>query len=136
MRVYLDACAVIYAVEGTPAFRATVLSWLQKVQNDPQSLALTSQLTRLECRVKPLRDGNTQTLQAYEGFFVRPRLRIFPVTDGVIEKATDLRAQYGFKTPDALHLATAIEHAADIFLTGDAGLSRCQALRIELIQEP
>ena len=46
----------------------------------------------------------------------------------VIERATDLRARYSFKTPDAIHLATAIDEGASVFLTGDAELVRCAEL--------
>jgi len=51
----------------------------------------------------------------------------------VIERATELRAQHGFKTPDAIHLATAMIQAADVFLTGDAALKRCPGLQVVVL---
>jgi predicted nucleic acid-binding protein len=51
----------------------------------------------------------------------------------VIERATDLRASYGFKTPDALHLASAIEEKADVFITGDSKLAKCKEIRVEVV---
>jgi predicted nucleic acid-binding protein len=48
-------------------------------------------------------------------------------------RATELRAAHGLKTPDAIHLATAIEERADLFLTGDANLARCPGLHLDLI---
>ena len=44
-----------------------------------------------------------------------------------------LRAQYGFKTPDALHLAAAVIHGCDRFLTNDARLTVCTALPIDIL---
>lgn len=51
----------------------------------------------------------------------------------MIERAAELRAQHGFKTPDAIHLATALVQAADVFLTGDAGLTRCPGLQVVVL---
>jgi predicted nucleic acid-binding protein len=47
--------------------------------------------------------------------------------------SSSLGASHGFKTADAAHLATAIEDRADVFLTGDAGLTKCPGIRVELI---
>ncbi len=44
-----------------------------------------------------------------------------------------MRADLGFKTPDALHLAAAIEGGCDRFLTNDARLSRCTDIAVEVL---
>jgi predicted nucleic acid-binding protein len=59
MKVYLDASAIIYAIEGALPLRQKVLDRLTEAQSIPGSTIVTSQLSRLECRVKPLRDGNS-----------------------------------------------------------------------------
>jgi predicted nucleic acid-binding protein len=133
MRVYLDACAIIYAIEGLPKFRNVVLAQIAAVRTDPNGIILTSRLSRLECRVKPVKDQNLGLLGAYDGFFTRTSINLVEITGSVIERATELRASHGFKTPDAIHLASALENGADLFLTGDAGLSRCPGMRIEIL---
>jgi predicted nucleic acid-binding protein len=35
----------------------------------------------------------------------------------------ELRAQFGFKTPDAIHLATGLLAGCDLFVTGDQAWS-------------
>jgi predicted nucleic acid-binding protein len=50
---------------------------------------------------------------------------VLDVSAKVIDRATELRARHGFKSPDAIHLATALESGANEFWTGDAALSRC-----------
>ena len=40
----------------------------------------------------------------------------------VSEKAADIRAKYSFKTPDAIHLASAMYHNCFEFLTNDKRL--------------
>ena len=69
-------------------------------------------LARLECRVAPLRDGNSDLLRQYDSFFSADRLLLVELAPSIIERATELRVRYRFKTPDAIHLATAIEQRA------------------------
>jgi predicted nucleic acid-binding protein len=133
MRLYLDACCIIYAIEGLPQFKDPVLGRVIQVQSHPDGVLITSRLSRLECRTKPLRDQRQDLLGYYDGFFSRQPLLISEISAAVIDRATELRAAHGFKAPDAIHLATAIEERADVFLTGDAALARCAAVRVELI---
>jgi predicted nucleic acid-binding protein len=98
----------------------------------PVSL-VTSRLTRLECRSKPLRAGDLATLGQFEVFFAGVELVLAEVSAAVVERATDLRALYNLKTPDALHYATALEVGATAFLTGDRALARCSEVPVEVL---
>lgn len=130
---YLDASAVIYLLEGSTAVRAQVAARIAQAEEDPGGRLLASRLSRLECRVKPLRAGDAAMLATYDAFFTRSRLTILGVSAAVLDRATDLRARHGFKVPDAIHLASAIEAGADAFLTGDAGLTKCPGVNVELL---
>jgi predicted nucleic acid-binding protein len=130
--IYLDANVVIRLVEGDAATRAPLVARLAVSLGKPGTL-VTSRLTRLECRTKPLRAGDPATLAAFDVFFAGTELLLVEVSAAVIERATDLRAKYNLKTPDALHYATAIESRAAVFLTGDRGLSRCSEVPVELL---
>jgi predicted nucleic acid-binding protein len=83
--------------------------------------------------VRPLRDADSTLLASYEAIFSARRFAFVELTEGVVERATTLRALHGFKTPDSLHLAAALEARADVFLTGDAQLARCTALRVTVV---
>jgi len=93
-----------------------------------------SDLTRMECRVKPLRDGNADLLKDDDEFFQNAVAEIIPLTRGVIDRATEIRAQCGFKTPDAIHLAAAVVSGGDAFLTNDHRLDRFSDIAIEVVQ--
>jgi len=133
-RVYLDASAIIYFVEAESPFHAAMLKSVARFGGDPMSRLLTSRISRLECRVKPLRDSNQALLTKYDAFFRRRRLIVGEVSAAVVEQATDLRARYRFKTPDAIHLASAIEEHTDLFLTGDDDLRRCTEVKVEVLR--
>lgn len=79
------------------------------------------------------REGNAPLLARYDRFFAGKRLDLLDVTAAVVERATELRARHGFRTPDAIHLATAMEDPVDSLLTGDAAFSRCAGLRVEVV---
>ncbi|MBI4519041.1 MAG: type II toxin-antitoxin system VapC family toxin [Deltaproteobacteria bacterium] len=132
-RLYLDACCIIYLIEAANPFHAAVLARLKQHGKDRSARIVTSQLSRLECRVRPLRDKDTGLLARYDKFFSARRLVLAELTPAVIDQATELRAKYGFKTPDAIHLATAIDDGTDVFLTGDTTLQRCAEAKVEIV---
>ena len=49
--------------------------------------------------------------------FAAGRVALLELSTAVVDGATRLRAKYGFKTPDALHLAAAVECGAAGFWT-------------------
>lgn len=83
--------------------------------------------------VKPLRDRNTQIVALYDTFFRRQSLRMIPLSDDVLERATVMRASLGIKTPDAIHLASAFVAKADAFVTGDIALQRCKDVNVVVV---
>lgn len=131
--LYLDTCCIIYLVEAISPFHAAVIRRVMAHNVAPGAEIMSSRLARLECRTKPRRESDAALLSRYETFFTAQRFRIAEISPAVIESATDLRAKYGFKTPDAIHLATAIVQRASTFLTGDAQLRRCSEIVVEVI---
>ena len=82
---------------------------------------MVSDLVRLECRVVPVRNGDSELL----GRFNQPfgDMGLVPMNRAVFERAAELRARHRIKTPDALHLAAALEHGCDEFWTNDDRLA-------------
>jgi hypothetical protein len=60
----------------------------------------------------------------YDDFFADAVMEIVALSREVMGRATEIRARYGFKTPDAVHLAAAIVTSCDVFLTNDHRLDR------------
>jgi predicted nucleic acid-binding protein len=55
------------------------------------------------------------------------------LNSAVYDRAAEIRAQHGFKTPDAIHLAAAIESGCDRFLTNDRRLARFTGITVEIM---
>lgn len=68
MNIYLDASAIIYGIKGTGELRSAVLAWITKTENSG-GISSTSRLSRLECRILPLRRGQTALITQYDEFF-------------------------------------------------------------------
>lgn len=134
LRVYLDSCIVIYLVQAPPEIREAVRGALRPPDGAaPQ--AYVSALTRLECRVWPLRENASELLTAYDRFFGSRDLRRCRLTGVVYDLATELRAGHGVKTPDALHLAAALDAGCMEFWTNDRRLPASieQKIRIRVL---
>ena len=82
---------------------------------------MTSEITLLETIVGPRKAGKAKEEAELRAFLTTTAsLLIEPVTTAVLEKAIDLRVQFGLKTPDAIHLSTGILASCDLFVTRDA----------------
>lgn len=126
MRLYLEAAPLIYLVEQVPPFAAQIRERLAQLD----TRGVSSELSLLECRIKPLREGDQALLEDFDGFFAGGLIELIPISAAVLETATELRAHYRFlKTPDAIHLASASLSGCEIFLTHDRALERCQRAR-------
>lgn len=72
-------------------------------------------------------------LEAFVSTF--PNLGLREIDQNVALQAAKLRARYGFKTPDALFLATAMEEKAEAFITNDVRLQGVENIEIVLIND-
>jgi predicted nucleic acid-binding protein len=133
MKLYLDSNTIIYCLEGAAEVQRLFITRISEVEAMGGGSLITSRLAWLECRVKPLRDGDRELVARYSAFFNRAQFRVAEIDAKVIEAATDLRVRYGFRTPDAIHLGTAMVQEANLFLTGDKALAKCQEVPVEVV---
>ncbi|MEI6415678.1 MAG: type II toxin-antitoxin system VapC family toxin [Pseudomonadota bacterium] len=118
--VYLDACLVIYWVEGHSIFAPCIER--RALHAAPTPLAI-SPLVMTEALVMPYRQNHTALIRKYEAFFANSL--ILPMPEVVFIEAARLRAAHAsLKTPDALHLATAQHQGCTKFWTNDDRLQR------------
>jgi uncharacterized protein len=132
MLIYLDSVILIYALDHVGAFQTRADNRLRAIVAVSDQIAL-SDLTRLECRLKPIQLGDMRKLQVFDSFFARADVLVLPLPSSVFDAATVIRANHGFKTADALHLAAAIEGGCQLFLTNDFRLGRFSGLNVEVL---
>ncbi len=87
MRLYLDSCVLIYALDGAVPLRRHTLQQLGRYADFDW---LISDLVRMECLVGPLRAADQIRLLAFRSFF--SDCRVVPLHPDVMERAAELRA--------------------------------------------
>jgi predicted nucleic acid-binding protein len=132
MRVYCDSVVLIYYFEGTPPFNTRATTRLAALWAAGDLLA-SSDMVRLECRMHPIRFGDTVRLAEYDNLFTQPNVELVPITTAVFDRATVIRATHNFKLADSLHLAAAVESGCDSFLTNDTRLSLFTDIPVEVL---
>lgn len=76
----------------------------------------------MEVIVKPLRKSASALVSDYEDSLAAQHW--LAIDDSIFDRALQLRARHGLKTPDALHLATALHHGCVEIWTNDERLNK------------
>jgi predicted nucleic acid-binding protein len=113
--IYLDSCLVIYLVERQGKAVAAAVSEAGERRFG------VSPLVKCECLVGPIKRGDPILRQAYSDMF--GTLLTLDMLEPIYLQAAELRAQFGLRTPDALHLACARHHGYDVLWTNDDRLA-------------
>ena len=53
----------------------------------------------------------------------------------IAKKTAEIRAKYGFKTPDAIQLASALHSDSIFFITNDNQLNKFKELKVILVDQ-
>jgi len=130
--IYFDSVIIIYLLDNIGLFNVRAVARLAALQAAGDRVAV-SHLTRLECRVKPIKSGDAAKLADFDAFFTRPDVGLAPITPAVFDRATDIRATHNYKLADALHLAAAVENGCNRFLTNDARLAAFTDITVEVL---
>jgi uncharacterized protein len=117
--IYLDACLVIYLIErharwGEPVARSIAQAGETRFGLSP--------LVKCECLVGPIKRGDPVLRRGYDELF--DQFVSLAMPEPVFIQAAELRARFGLRTPDALHLACAQHHRCDALWTNDDRLTR------------
>jgi len=123
-RVYFDVNVFIYAVEPSENMQlafATVTRLFELAATE-QILAMTSELSLAEALVGAYKN-NPALVALYEELFThRAEMTVYAVDRDVLITAARLRSQQTIALADAIHVATALNHQADVFITQDKRL--------------
>lgn len=117
--IYLDTCLLIYAIEHHPVWFTPVRDALS---NQPHSQFAISPLVKMECLIKPIRQGDMAMQRRYEAGM--DQFAQLALNETVFLQAAQLRARFNLKTPDALHLACAQHHGCTALWTNDDRLAQ------------
>jgi uncharacterized protein len=128
--IYFDANCFIYTVEQVqPFFNALIPIW-QAAQAGSIHI-ITSELTALEVLVKPFQSGDTLVETAYHQILEQTQeVNMEPISLAILKHAAHLRAYSRLKTPDAIHIATALHVGCVQLYTNDIQIRSLPSLAV------
>lgn len=134
-RVALDTPVFIYSFENEPTFSLVAGEVFSAIENG-RAAGVTSVLSLSEISVYPHAQGNPELARVYElRLFGFPNLSVQSVDRRIARTAAWIRGEHGFRLPDAVHLATALEFGADSFITNDRRLRQFVDLPVLLLSD-
>jgi len=88
----------------------------------------------METLVFPLKTKNRPLTQLYEEL-LRDDIQLIAIDKTILSAAAEIRAITHLKTPDAIHIATALNIGCSLFLTNDAGLRNVPGLTVAVLKD-
>ncbi|MEK6682777.1 MAG: PIN domain-containing protein [Nitrospirota bacterium] len=135
LKVCIDTSPFIYFIERHEKYFKLLKTLFTEIHSGNIE-AITSTITLLEVLVHPLRANNKSLAERYREILLYSEgLTTFEVFNEISEKASELRAKYSIKTPDAIQIATAIFYGANGFLTNDPVLKKVTSVQILVLDE-
>lgn len=134
-RIAFDTSICIYFFEGHQKYYHIVKQLFQAVENE-QIIVYYSALLLTELYAGPLKKGDRSIVENWNKYFKHyPSFYMKSVDEKIAYKAAILRAKYMIKTPDALHIATAIEEKVSFFLTNDKNLKKITEIQVMCLED-
>jgi predicted nucleic acid-binding protein len=107
-RIYLDTNAIIYFAEAHETFGPPINAIVSAASKGLLTI-VTSELSLAEALVLPMKLGHKRLVDDYERLLTsRPSFEVWPVSRAILIGCARMRATQKLKTPDAIHVATAL----------------------------
>jgi predicted nucleic acid-binding protein len=133
--LFVETAPLIYFVERNPTYIARMRSVIQMIDEGTVA-GLSSVITLLEVLTQPIKTGDRAVEKAYRDILLSSRnFTLIPINVPVAEQASELRARYNLKTPDAIQIAAALYSGCDAVLTNDLALRRIQEISVLILDD-
>ncbi len=123
-RIALDTTPFVYFLERHPDYFRPAKSLFDRIeQGKLEACASTLVLTELLVPAFRTKDSS-QAQSVFRLLSHFPHLSFVDITPSIAVQASRLRGESSLRTPDALHLATALDQEVDWFVTNDKGFTK------------
>lgn len=133
--IFLDTAPFIYFFERHPDYYPSLETLFTQLY-ETGAQAITSINTYIELTTHPARQGKRQLVRKYRDYLSNSEnISLFPLDMDIADHVVEMRAEYNFKTPDAIQLGTAVACGADYVITNDKAWKRFAGIKVVLIGE-
>jgi len=131
-RIALDTVSFIYFLERHPSYYCSAKDLFERIEKGKIE-AVASTLVLTELLVPAFRaDDSSRAQDVWRLLAHFPHLKLIEVTASIAFEASRIRAKSSLRTPDALHLATALMQNVDWFVTNDKAFTRLPDLPVQI----
>jgi predicted nucleic acid-binding protein len=135
LKLFIDTAPIIYFIEEHPVYINEVSNIFDRTA-DGTVQVITSVITLVEVLAKPYKLGQNDIVDIYKDFFSNSKgFSVMGIDSGVAELTAKIRAEFGFKVPDALQLALFEHNDCDYFITNDKQLKNYDNTKIYILGE-
>lgn len=135
LRLFIDTAPIIYFIEEHPVYINEVSDLFARTA-DGTVQVITSVITLIEVLAKPYKLGQNDIVDIYKDFFSNSKgFSVMDIDSEIAELTAKIRAEFGFKVPDALQLAIFEHNDCDYFITNDKQLKCYDKTRIYILGE-
>ena len=131
-RVGFDTSIFIYYYLADTTFGPSAKKCIAHLY-DTSWQGVISTITLAELLAKDLPENVIKELK--KDFLSLPELKLITFDYEIALTSAQIRRQYGFRLPDAIHLATAYHQQADMFITNDKALGRFNEIPVVLLSK-
>lgn len=131
-RIALDTVPFIYFLERHPTYYQPAKNLFERIEKGKiEAVASTLVLTELLGPAFRTEDSSSaqDVLRLLTHF---PHLTLIEVDTNIAYEASRIRAETALRTPDALHLTTALLQKVDWFVTNDKAFTRLKNLPMKI----
>lgn len=130
MKIGIDTSIFIYLFEENKEYFTKAEKLFRQIQGGKIE-AVFSAIGMIEILVGAKKSRDRELELQYKDLIAGfPNLTIMGINENIVDLASDLRTKYNIKTPNAIHIATAIDFNAVIFFTNDASLRKIKEIKI------
>ncbi|KLU63350.1 PIN domain protein [Peptococcaceae bacterium CEB3] len=135
LKLFVDTAPIIYFIEEHPVYIDEVSDIFNKTAEGTVQV-VTSVITLIEVLAKPYKLGQNDIVDVYKDFFSNSKgFSVMSIDTSVAELTAKIRAEFGFKLPDALQLAIFEHNDCEYFVTNDKQLKSYDKNRICILGE-
>ena len=135
-KIALDSSCFIYQIEENQKYVELTKVIFEELLSNNKIKALGSTLIITEILTKPYHHNRQDLVLDYKDLILNlPNFSTFAPEERICDDAALIRAKYNFRTPDAIHIATAIEENASAIIGNDKKWQKVKEIKTIILED-
>lgn len=133
-RLALDTPCLLYYIEKNPKYLKLTETIFEEFLLKGKTEIIASTLLLTETLIRPIAQNRPDLVLDYKSV-ISKNIALYPLSAEIAERAAYLRARYKFATPDAIHLATAIDQNVGAIVGNDLRWKQVKEITAIILDE-